>query len=837
MDCDSYKLSCTALFNGWRKYNLSSRFFWFVDNTQLIIKHVIEGLSIEVLYERKLADGNDLNASEKLQVKKSSTLKSELHDFVSKAKESFKETVNSLDLFEDFLNEPSEATGKPLKQLFDRGKNTCKEPLTTDNIDEVLEFFRTFLVKNSTQVSENENKKSPNFNSGPTTNEKLNNPDTNLLLSTPPSISAEDAKFDLQYFEPNEKSPRSTSEEKGQREIHQYDPTQNNDHEESDDLMTPSYEPKDVKHDTCEALTSKSTQLTREKALDRPLSRIEGKGKKVKRKVHNQNFQITDEKVHSVKSWKTETRESPTSSRALEDEVHSLKVKNQELLAELGQIMVEKTAKEREARKSELFQRIYRPSSPQTNRFVVSTCNDKSITRDEKLGCPNDNDNPLRQSSYVDKKIFSSEASGSFLKPRVTNENANPTSFVSKFTSNKQAAQAAELLVKENDHRPGKEETVKNDEDERNLHDQDLNSAGTSTHNNENKNPTTENLPSIASKKKTSGGERIDQSGNVTGTSNEASASREGNIEQSLTRQIYESLSFSVQQDYSNEKEKISLSNVPPTSVATTLYNNYKLLLLSLGQMLLSSEVTKLMTWATQNFPIVNPQNATHVLFQLDENEVINASDLSQLRHFFESIVRFDLVYVIDAFLLGDYGILRQITASKKRDVNTPQTSQTGTTTRYQNLFNAASNSQFSLRDSSLRGENSNEPQSSVLQQKQQAFPSLVLNNPTPNDAKFVPRSPNENYSSAYGLKSLKSGETGFTASQQVVVDGHVTSKLHYCFVRHDIHEKGISYQVAINAKKDYYILQAKNLVNAYVLLNYLFYVFIEFKYFSRLVL
>ena len=812
MDSD-FEESSSCLCYSLPIFDFSSTVVRFVSHTQVIIEHVIEDL-FEVLDESLFANGTDLNASKKQQIGKSSTLNSELHNFVSKAKSSFKETVNSLDLFEDFLNEPSEVTGKPLKQLFDRGKNTCKEPLTTDNIDEVLEFFRTFLVKNSTQVSENENKKSPNFNSDPITNKNFNNPDTNLLSSTPPSISAGNGKFDLQNFEPNEESPRSTSEEKGQQEIHQYDPTQNNDHEESDDLitkkaMTPSYEPKDVKHDSCETLTSKSTQLTREKALDRPLGRIKGKGKKVERIVHNQNFQILDEKVHSVKSWKTETWETPTTQTALEDEVYLLRVKNQELMAELGQIMVEKTAKEREARKSELFQRIYRPS-PQTNRSAVSTCNDKSITRDEKLGCPNDNDNTLRKSSYVDKKIFSSEASGSFLKPQVTNENANPTSLVSKFTSNKQAAQAAELLVKENDHRPGKEEMVKNDEDERNLHDQDLNSAGTSTHNNENKNLTTENLPSIASKKKTSGGVGIDQSGNVTGPSNASSISRGENNEQSSTLQSFESLSFSVQQDYSNEKEKISLSNVPPTSVATTLYNNYKLLLLSLGQMLLSNDVTKLMTWATQNFPIVNPQNATHVLFQLDENEVINASDLSQLRHFFESIVRFDLVYVIDTFLLGDYGILRQITASKKRDVNTAQTSQNGTTTRYQNLFNAASNSQFSHRNSSLRRENSNEPQSSVLQQKQQAFPTLVLNNPTPNDAKFVPRSPNENYSSAYGLQSLKTGATGFTASQQVVVDGHVTSKLHYCFVRHDIHEKGISYQVAINAKKDYYILQAK---------------------------
>ena len=520
--------------------------------------------------------------------------------------------------------------------------------------------------------------------------------------------------------------------------------------------------------------------------------------------------------------------------KAMENEIHLLRAENREILMELGQITVEKTARENERRKSELFYRVYCSSSSN----FVSTSNDKLTTEDEALGHPNNDDNTLQKSPYVNKNPSTSKASGNgFTKPQATNTNADPTSLVSKAISSKRNVQGAESLVKENDHHPGKEEIVTNDKDKRNLHDGGQNGSGILTHNNENENLRTEDLPNIASKKKTSGGEGIDQSGNVTGRSDAASTSRKGSNEQSLNQQSYESLSFSVQQDYSNEKEKISLSNVPPTSVATTLYNNYKLLLLSLGQMLLSNDVTKLMAWATQNFPIVNPQNATHVLFQLDENEVINASDLSQLRHFFESIVRFDLVYVIDTFLLGDYNILRQITASKKRDVNTPQTSQTGTTTRYQNLFNAASNSQFSLRDSSLRAENSNEPQSSVLQQKQQAFPTLVLSNPTPNDAKFVPRSPNENTSSAYGLQSLKSVATGFTASQQVVVDGHVTSKLHYCFVRHDIHEKEISYQVAINAKKDYYILQAKNLVNAYVLFNYLFYVFIDVKYFSPLVL
>ena len=488
-----------------------------------------------------------------------------------------------------------------------------------------------------------------------------------------------------------------------------------------------------------------------------------------------------------------ETKKSQSQERrmkAMEDEIHLLKAEKKEILADLGQVIVEKTAKENERKKFELFHQIYRSSGP--------TSSGNPITKPETFG--HRNNNSLQYSSHVNQNASTSNVSAnSFSKPKATNENgrflggSSLSSCLNGSTKLQITNTPSHLSTNGYDEQSVTNQSTSND------------SANKVQANNE----FVEGVPlvsiNVSSKQPIlDGGEEINQSENI-GTSNDASTCRD---EQSSTKQSYESLSLSVQQDYSsNEREHISLSDVPPTSVATTLYNNYKLLLLSLGQMLLSSEVTKLMTWATHNFSIVNPQNATHVLFQLDENKVINASDLSQLRHFFESIVRFDLVYVIDAFLFGDYGILRQITTSKKRDVNTQQTSQTGTT-RYQNLFNAASNSQCSLRDSSLRAKNSNEPQSSVLQQKQQAFPTLVSNNPTLSDAKFVPRSPNENHSSADGLQSLKSGAMGFNASQQVAVNGHVTSKLHYCFVRHDIHEKGISYQVAINVKKDYYILK-----------------------------
>ncbi|CAB3997133.1 RING finger and CHY zinc finger domain-containing 1-like [Paramuricea clavata] len=119
-------------------------------------------------------------------------------------------------------------------------------------------------------------------------------------------------------------------------------------------------------------------------------------------------------------------------------------------------------------------------------------------------------------------------------------------------------------------------------------------------------------------------------------------------------------LPLSIQQDDSNGREYISLGNIPPTSVATVVYNNYKLLLLSLGHTLDSFNVVQLMQWA-QNFSIENAQNTTDVFFQLDEKRVINASDLSQLCDFFSSISRMDLVHIIHKFLLGDYSLLHQI--------------------------------------------------------------------------------------------------------------------------------------------------------------------------------
>jgi hypothetical protein len=293
---------------------------------------------------------------------------------------------------------------------------------------------------------------------------------------------------------------------------------------------------------------------------------------------------------------------------------------------------------------------------------------------------------------------------------------------------------------------------------------------------------------SITSGEKASGGEGNSESGSVKETNVLASISKE------------ENLSYSVQQDDSSGREYISLGYKPPPSVARTVYNNYKLLLLSLAQRLPSYDIVKLKDWAAQNFSIENPQNAADVLFRLDQKGIIHASDLSQLRDFFESIVRFDLVYIIDAFLLGDYSLLRQIPASKKRDANRAQNPQYGSTSRYASALNTLSSSQASSRGSREAGryaapsgslltntdrnpatsrnpENSNGPQSSVPQQKHQpAFPNISAFSNT-NNQKLVSRSPNENQSTGHEQQNPKTIAPEFTEASAVFVDGLVTSK------------------------------------------------------------
>ncbi|CAB4009661.1 RING finger and CHY zinc finger domain-containing 1 [Paramuricea clavata] len=437
----------------------------------------------------------------------------------------------------------------------------------------------------------------------------------------------------------------------------------------------------------------------------------------------------------------------------LKNEMKSLRAKYEDTLAELGRIDVQKTAKENEERKSELFQQIFR--FPLSEATVLPTSKDRPIN--DMHGSPN-----------------------RFLKPHPTNEKVHTLSDIYPATFAEHHVEGAGALVQRSNLQPRKEETVTSHKGESEIQrgDRRGNEVSTFMNNNENQTPSSQNSSSNnTSREKTSGGDGINPSGKVQGASGL----------ESTYPQSYENLSLSVQQDDSGT-EYISLGNVPPTSVATTLYNNYKLLLLSLGQRLLSSDVVKLKNWASQNFSINDPQNVTDILFQLDQKAVINASDLSQLSLFFESIVRIDLVYIIDSFLLGDYNKLRQTSAPKQGAANAAQTSTYRSTTMYQSMFDAMNTARQSLVNPGASGTlkarsvrnsatlsqpgNGNGPQRSLPQQTQP--PGFRNLSDTANPACF-PRSPNENQSTASEQQSLKPVTTGFTANRMadvVVADG-----------------------------------------------------------------
>ena len=687
--------------------------------------------------------GFDSNASRSQQEVKSTMIDSpnvaklslEFQSFTFETKTLFAETLRSLDLFNDYLQCPNEATAKPLGKWLYREKRAHNKLFTMYQIDESLNFVRTVLVKKIIQKSQD---------SDYITFSSVNkNVDYNLELNFQTnSISDEIAKIDLEEKNPVLSKNFESSDEK---------------------------EEEQQKKQNGKILTFKAKEISSsDQDLSTDLPFVNEKRKKAEWKIYAED-PSTKEEIDALKSWKWKNQET---LRALQDKIHFLekqlrflRIENREIMAQLGQVIVEQTAKESEGRKSEHFHKIFRSLSPEAKQPVVSTNNDKPDTEDDKLGYPND--------SYVN----GNGSPNGFPNPQATNEKGDPVNASVVYTAGVQPVLGAEALVLESSQQAEKEE-IKDK-----VQGRDRDSTG----------------EIVAMQKeserieKTSGGEGIGESGKVKETSVLALTSREESIEQTSIRQSQEDLLFSVQQDDSNGREFISLGNIPPTSVATTVYNNYKLLLLSLVQCLLSSEVMKLKDWASQNFS-TNSQNANDVLLQLDQKGIINASNLSPLRDFFESIVRIDLVYIIDEFLLGNYSLLRQqISALKTRDANWAQNPQYGSTLRYTSLLDTLSSSSSYPQGSRTRGrnvatsgssqmstnrnpatsrkpENSNGSQSSVAQQNHQTALSSFL-------GYTESRSPDENQSRAHEQRNEKPIASGFTKTSVVVADGPVTSK------------------------------------------------------------
>ncbi|CAB4033358.1 RING finger and CHY zinc finger domain-containing 1, partial [Paramuricea clavata] len=694
---------------------------------------------------------------------------SELLNSISEIKVVFSEAFHSLDLFENYIRTPGQETAKPLKSLFDRGKSAINELFTPEKTDIFLDLLRTFLINQSSQGDNSESKKYKEFvhaSSSPVNRNLKNNND---LDSQPNSISKEASQLDFEKekscpsspkFETNKTKFESKKVDENEKGNKLSNATQSNDtrHPGSiseilqDNLMQTSQEPK-VMH------KKKPDTIQTTKAKDFVNLNQEASGSQLRDK---DTFHLLKPPALMKTMKKLEDE-----NLSLRKQLESLEIKFHEyedILVELGQTTVEKTAKINEERKSELFQRIFRSPISEAKRSVMS------------IGYPYDHQNGYQKSS---------RGVNTFPKPQIKSESANPPlpndSVVHLPASSEQPVNGAEALVPGSKHQHDGEKkmnTGNKDESEFRGENQERSGVLTIRDNSENQIWATQNSSSITYRKKTSSREGISLYRKVKHTSDLVSRSGQG----------YDDLSISIEQDDSG-RESISLCNVPPTSVATTLYNNYKFLLLSLGQRLLSSEVVKLRDWVTQNFSIDNPQNATDALVQLDQKGVINASDLSQLCDFFESIVRFDLVYIIDAFLLGDYSLLRQIPASKHRDVNRAYNPRRRATSNYPALFNAVSTSQLSNKPAadgtlqtigliggrnpatSSKPEKSNGVQNSALQQKQQAAST---------NSKHFSRSPNEHQSTIPEQQTLKPLATGFTPIRMadvVAADGSVTNE------------------------------------------------------------
>jgi hypothetical protein len=115
------------------------------------------------------------------------------------------------------------------------------------------------------------------------------------------------------------------------------------------------------------------------------------------------------------------------------------------------------------------------------------------------------------------------------------------------------------------------------------------------------------------------------------------------------------------------ENNNMETNGAMASSSANNDCSYYRDLLKIMAQRLLCDHVVKLKDWASERFSIDRSKNAADVLSYLDQTGVIHASNLSELRDFFESINRIDLVHTIDEFLDGNYSVL-QVYASKSKD-------------------------------------------------------------------------------------------------------------------------------------------------------------------------
>jgi hypothetical protein len=101
------------------------------------------------------------------------------------------------------------------------------------------------------------------------------------------------------------------------------------------------------------------------------------------------------------------------------------------------------------------------------------------------------------------------------------------------------------------------------------------------------------------------------------------------------------------------------LIDIPHTAVNGNTDNYYKILLLRISHDLLKGDVRKLKQWVESQFQIDTSGSVDGIILELDRKKIITITDLSRLKKFFEDNLRFDLVHLIDSYLLGEYSQLK----------------------------------------------------------------------------------------------------------------------------------------------------------------------------------
>lgn len=105
---------------------------------------------------------------------------------------------------------------------------------------------------------------------------------------------------------------------------------------------------------------------------------------------------------------------------------------------------------------------------------------------------------------------------------------------------------------------------------------------------------------------------------------------------------------------------QVRMTHQPTTPVERLIFDNLNLLVLTIQQLVSPDTLRQLKDWASQWFRISVDENSRvwDVFYMLDEAGFINASNLMVPREFFANIFRFEIVHLLDEFVLGNYDIL-----------------------------------------------------------------------------------------------------------------------------------------------------------------------------------